>query len=102
MNNTTKMQVDQILKNKWYRNSQTLGEGGWSKIHASGIDWKKYVLYAESSENGLFLEIETITAGDDKTALSAFASLYHLHMFDYWEIQERITEYRLIEVKKEE
>lgn len=102
MDTTASRQVDKIIKQGWYRKSDTLGTGGWAKVHASEIDWKTYVLYAESDGNGIFHEIETIVAEDDKIALDAFSGLYHLHIFDYWEIQERITEYRLVGMKAEE
>lgn len=101
MDTTTIGQVKEILAKKWYRESQTLGEGGWEMIRRSGIDWKWYVLY-EEKENGEFYEVETITADSDETAVKAFSSLYHMDMFIYWEIQERIVEYRLVGMKVEE
>lgn len=99
MDATTERQANSIIQRGWYRKSQTLGEGGWQKINSSGLDWKTYVLY---SENPMLEEVEKIIAKDDDTAFSAFHTLYELDMFDYWEIQEKITEYRLVTTKMEE
>lgn len=101
MDSTTKMKVDQIIKQGWFRKSQTLGDGGWAKIHASDIDWKSYALFEEDGD-GYFHEVETINAADDETALKAFFSLYHMDKFIYWEVQERIVEYRIVSMKVEE
>ena len=101
MDSTTKMKVDQMIKQGWYRKSETLGEGGWARIHASDIDWKTYALFEEDAD-GYFQEVEVINAADDETALKAFARLYRMDEFIYWEIQERIVEYRMVGMKKEE
>lgn len=102
MDSTTKMLANDIIKRGWYRKSTTLGEGGWPMVNSSGIDWKTYVLFAESVDEPGFHEIETIYAGDDSVAMKAFESLYHLEMFNYWEVQERIVEYRLVGMIAEE
>ena len=99
MDSTTEMQVKGILKNKYYRQGQTLGEGGWNEISSSTLNWKRYFLFACTGGNPFFDEIEWIVASDDEVAKNAFSSLYHLDMFDDWEIQERIVEYRLVSIK---
>lgn len=103
MDSTTRMQVDQIIKQGWYRKSQVLGEGGWGEFYSqAGHGWKVYVLYGQNVEELFSVEVETIVAKDDKTAMSAFSSLYYLDMFIYWEVQEKIVEYRLVGMKTEE
>ena len=103
MDNTTKLQVDQIIKQGWYRKSQTLGEGGWGEFYFQvGYNWKVYVLYGQNSEQPYSEEVEKIVAKDDAEAMGAFSSLYHLDMFVYWEVQEKITEFRLVSMKVEE
>lgn len=93
MDSTTKMLVEKILNDGWYRKGQSLGEGGWSKIP----DWNCYVLMFEVTEKGesQFCE-DKIYAKDDETAIQAFESLYVLEDCDWWDIDEVITEYRLI------
>lgn len=102
MDSTTQMQVEQILNQGWYRKSQTLGEGGWAEIYSNGgMKWKIYCLYEMLEGEIIPLhDVETIFAKDDKTALEAFQSLYHMDKFYYWEIQEKIVEYRLIATKE--
>lgn len=103
MDSTTKMQVDQIIKQGWYRKSQTLGEGGWGEFYSqAGYSWKVYVLYGQNDDEKFSVEVEKIVAKDDETAMSAFSSLYHLDMFIYWEVQEKITEFRLVSMNGEE
>ena len=98
MDSTTKMQVDQIIKQGWYRKSQTLGEGGWGEFYSqSGHSWKVYILYGQNEDEEFSVEVEKIVAKDDRTAMSAFSSLYHLDMFTYWEVQEIITEFHLVD-----
>lgn len=100
MDNTTKTQVEQMINRGWYQKSQTLGEGGWGQFYAhAGYNWKVYVLYGQNENQNYSEEIEEIVAKDDETAMSAFSSLYHLEMFEYWEVQEKITEYRLVNTK---
>lgn len=94
MDSTTKMEVERILRQGYYRKSQTLGEGGWGKIP----DWNTYE-FDGHSEDGNDVH-ETIEAKDDETALKAFSSLYHLEMFIDWELYEKIVEYRLVESKQ--
>lgn len=93
MDSTTKMQVEQIIKQGWYRKSQTLGAGGWSKIPT----WNTYVLYGSNSGDEIMNEIEIISAKDDNVALEAFKSLYYLDEFTFYDIYERITEFRLVD-----
>ena len=103
MDSTTKIQIEQMIKQGWYRKSQTLGEGGWGQFYAhAGYNWKVYVLYGQNENQNYCEEIEKIVARDDETAMSAFSSLYHLEMFEYWEVQEKIVEFRLISMKNEE
>ena len=87
MDSTTKMEVNRILQQGYYREGQGLGEGGWSKIPT---DWKAYLLVS------LYEVIEQITAKDDETAVKAFKSLYHLDKYEWYEIVEKIVTYRTI------
>lgn len=93
MNSTTQMQVEKILNDGWYRKGQSLGEGGWAKIP----DWNCYALTFKVTKNGelQFCE-DKIYAKDDETAIKAFESLWNLEDCDWWDIDEVITEYRLI------
>lgn len=99
MDSTTEMQVNKILKEGYYRSSQTLGAGGWNKLHSTCSEWKKYVLFTSTEDDPFFEEIEKIVAKSDTVAEEAFASLYHLDEFEDWEIQERIVEYRVVSMK---
>ena len=97
MDSTTEREVKQMIKQGWYRKSQALGEGGWGEFYSqAGYGWKVYILYGQHEEEKFSVEIEKIVAKDDKTALSAFSSLYNLDMFIYWEVQEKIVEFRLV------
>lgn len=98
MNADTERKVKEILERGMYHTSETLGDGGWYAINTSGIVWKKYVLRGED-DYGNFREVESIMAKDDDTAVFEFSKLYHLDMFEYWEVHEKIVEYRLIAIK---
>jgi len=103
MDETTKREVEKIIKQGWYSQSQTFGEGGWGEFHnQAGYDWKVYILYGQNEVQKYSEEVEKIVALDDSTAMKAFESLYHLDMFVYWEIQEKITEFRLVGMKIED
>ena len=89
------MLVDKIIKNGWYRKSQTLGEGGWNLVRSGLGICSRYDLTAGSEEN--FEHIETIYAANDEAAVKGFNSLYNLEQFDFWDIHEVICEYRLVD-----
>ena len=90
-------EVKKVIERGWYRQHQTFGEGGWGEFYSqAGYSWKVYVLYGQHKEEKFSVEIEKIVAKDDKTALSAFSSLYNLDRFIYWEVQEEIVEFRLV------
>lgn len=89
MDSTTKMLVDQIIKQGWYRKSQTLGEGGWRNIP----DWNKYVFFTETGG----IE-DTVFAKSDEIAEKAFHEIYNFEEIkEDWDIYEIVTEYRLIQ-----
>ena len=94
----TKREVERIVNQGWYRKSQAFGEGGWgyfAKLTNHNHDWKQYILWGIECQS--WAEIEKISAKDDETAIKAFHSLYHLEDFDEWDIQEVVTEYRLVD-----
>jgi hypothetical protein len=102
MDKETKREVEFVVRREWYRKSQTFGEGGWGHFYLLADNWKTYVLEAfgkhdASVDESYWDEIEKITAKDDETAVQAFKSLYHLDMFEMWDIKEKIVEYRLVD-----
>lgn len=94
MDKTTKAEVKRILKQGWYRKSQTLGEGGWGEIEKQNDHFNYYELSGIECQS--WKEFESICAKDDKTALEAFKSLYNLEEIDSWEIHEKVVEYRIV------
>ena len=97
MNSDTVRTVNEIKKNGWYRTSTSMGDGGWSAVYKLG-EFKTYVLDAIECQS--WTEIEVIRALSDEKAFEAFSKLYHLEMFDEWEILERVTKSRLIKSKE--
>jgi len=102
MNNETKREVESVVRRGWYRKSQTFGEGGWRHFYLLADNWKNYHLGAvgqhdPDSDEFYWDVVEKITAKDDETAVQAFKSLYHLDMFEMWDINETIVEYRLVD-----
>ena len=102
MNPETGKEVKRIVRQGWYRKSQTFGEGGWGHFFLLADNWKQYRLEAVGQHDPDCKEIywdvvETIVAKDDETAVQAFKSLYHLDMFEMWDIREVVTEYRLVD-----
>lgn len=90
MDSTTKMIVNDILKQGWYRKGQTLGDGGRAKIP---VTWKTYVLSSLDEDNNFSDEVH---AKSDEIALKAFGELYHLNQIKYYDIYERITTFRTL------
>lgn len=92
MDSTTKMQVDQIIKQGWYRKSQTLGSGGWAQIPQ---EWRrnKYVLTLYLDDANVI----DIFAKNDETAIKAFHSLYCLDELVAYDIHRVVTKYILID-----
>jgi hypothetical protein len=91
MNTDTSRSIKQIKERGYWRRGQTLGDGGWAEVYTFASDWKNYTLIDGSGE-----VIERITAQDDKTAVKAFAELYHLEEIPDYEILERIQHYRTV------
>ena len=96
---TVRSTVNEIKRNGWFRLSTGMGEGGWSEIHKLG-EFKTYVLDAIEFECQRWTEIEVIRALSDEKAFEAFSKLYHLEMFDEWDIRERVVEFRLVKSKE--
>ena len=97
MNPDTLRTLNEIKKNGWFRLSTGMGDGGWSEVNKIG-EFKTYVLDAIQCQS--WEEIEVIRALNDDKAFAGFSELYHLEMFDGWEIQERVVEFRLIKSKE--
>ena len=97
MNPDTLRTLNKIKKNGWFRLSTGMGDGGWSEVRKIG-EFKTYVLDAIQCQS--WEEIEVIRALNDDKAFAAFSKLYHLEMFDEWEIRERVVEFRLIKSKE--
>ena len=97
MNPDTLRTLNGIKKNGWFRLSTGMGDGGWSEVHKLG-EFKTYVLDAIECQS--WTEIEVIRALSDEKAFEGFSKLYHLEMFDEWEIRERVVEFRLIKSKE--
>jgi len=92
MNADTLRTIERIKNNRYWRQGETLGEGGWGKVYSFAANWNKYNLYNVDDDPEL---IETITAESDVIALKAFANLYHLHNFQY-EIYCNVTSSQLV------
>ena len=97
MNPDTVRTLNEIKKNGWYRISTSMEDGGWSAVYKEG-EFKTYVLDAIECQS--WNEIEVIRALNDDKAFEAFSKLFHLDMFDGWEIRERVVEFRLIKSKE--
>ena len=99
--------LNEIKKNGWFRLSTAMGVSalhpriygysGWSEVRKIG-EFKTYVLDAVQGQS--WAEIEVIRALNDDKAFEAFSKLYHLEMFDEWEIRERVVEFRLVKSKE--
>jgi hypothetical protein len=98
MNPDTVRTLNEIKKNGWYRLSTGMGDGGWRAVMKLGV-FKTYVLDAIQCQS--WEEIEVIRALNDEKAFVAFSKLYHLEMFDEWEIRERIIKFRLVKSSEE-
>src|SRR3990167_8520151 len=94
MNATTKMFANDILRNGYHRMSEALGEGGWGYLHQKGLGtWGYYVLYGGDK---VLHPIEEIRARDNDAAINAFKSLYHLNMFESWEVQKKSVTFEYV------
>lgn len=91
MNSDDIRDVQKIKSNRYWRKGQTLGEGGWTEVYKFASDWKVYELDIAGET------VDVITAQNDDIAIKAFHSLYDLEdTFVYWQIDEKIVEYRTL------
>lgn len=79
MNTDTLRAIEEIKKRGYWRQSQTLGEGGWRVVYSFASRWNRYTLY--NLDDHTDMPVEEITARDDETAIKAFQSLYRLGEF---------------------
>ena len=90
LNTDTKRSLKEIEKNGYYFQGQTLGEGGWSSLRILTLDWKKYKMYDEG------IEVDSVTAKDDETALTAFGDKHNPEFVENCEVVEYIITLRHI------
>lgn len=100
MDGITEYEAERISRQGWYKDNQTFEEGCWVLVD----NWKNYVLFGfqksiyPGEEELYWAEFESISAKDDETAIRAFGEMFRLDEILDWEIQERIVEYRIVDV----
>ena len=92
MNADTVRSINEITKNGYYRQSTTLGAGGWAQLAKTlkTYEWLQYKLYINDHE------AETIKAENSEIAISAFHELYILQDCDFY-IVEVVTTINVIQ-----
>ena len=90
MNADTIREVTKIKANGYWRQGQTLGEGGWKEVYNFSQEFTEYVLEIDGER------VEGIHAINDTKAMEGFSSLYKLDDSINWEIYNIVCKFRTI------